>query len=60
MQQQPGPVHPTYEWQVVISRTGTQDWVYADCLRPTQESDPIAWAVSRQAFAILLEDLRLG
>jgi len=60
VQQQPDPTHPTYEWQVVVSRIGPESWVYADRLGPTQESSPVGWAISRQAFAILLGELQLG
>ncbi len=58
--QPPDPAQPTYERQVVISHLGAQNWVYADRLGPTQETDPAAWAISRQAFAILLQEFQLG
>ena len=59
-QQATDPTQPVYEHEVLLSRVGPQSWVYANRLGPTQDSAPDTWAISRQAFAILLEELQLG
>lgn len=60
VQQSAGPVQPAHEREVVLSQLGPEEWLYADRIAPTQAAAPQEWAVSRQAFAILLEELRLG
>ena len=49
-----------HERVVVISRLSQDHWLYADCISLTRQSGPEQWAVSKQAFAILIEQLRIG
>lgn len=48
------------ERSVLIGKIDDTSWVYADCVSPTRQSAPESWAVSRRAFTILLEHLRIG
>lgn len=49
-----------HERVVVTSRLGQDHWLYADCISRTRQSGPEQWAMSKQAFAILLKQLRIG
>ena len=49
-----------HERVVVIARLDQNHWLYADRISLTRESGPEQWAVSKQALAILLEQLRIG
>lgn len=49
-----------HEYEIVLSPVGDDVWLYATRLAPTRRSGAEAWAVSRQAFAILLEQLKVG
>jgi hypothetical protein len=54
------PDQVAYERHVVLGRFGPQSWVYADRLAPTRQSAPEPWAISKQAFDIMLEHLQIG
>ena len=48
------------ERSVLIGNIDGTSWLYADFVSPTRQSAPGSWAVSRRAFTILLEHLRIG
>lgn len=51
---------PRHERTVLIGRIAEESWVYADCITLARADAPESWAISTRAFAILLEQLKIG